>query len=65
MSKKAGEADLNIAGRFADIVAKQDLFESNDDNFMLIYGSLSSQQYPTYLSRFNPMQECPILLSTC
>lgn len=53
MSKKTGEADLNVAGRFASIVSGQSLFESNDDNFMLVYGSLSSQQYPLYLSRFN------------
>ena len=53
MSKKTAESDLNVAGRFASIVSGQDLFTSNSDNFMLVYGALSSQHFPLYLSRFN------------
>lgn len=53
LSKKEQEADLNIKQRFSAIVNQQDLFESNEDNFQLVYGTLSSQLYPLYLSRFN------------
>lgn len=53
LSKKEQEADLNVKQRFSTIVERQDLFESNADNFQLIYGTLSSQLYPLYLSRFN------------
>lgn len=54
LSKKEQDAELNVRQRFSSIVAKQELFESNDDNFQFIYGTLSSQLYPLYLSRFNP-----------
>lgn len=54
MSKKTAEADLNVVGRFSSIFSTQDLIASNDDNFQLVYGSLSSQHFSTYLSRFNP-----------
>lgn len=53
LSKKEKEAGLNVKQRFAAIVSQQILFESNADNFQLVYGTLSSQQYPLYLSRFN------------
>ena len=53
LSKKEKEAELNVKQRFTAIVSQQVLFESNADNFQLVYGTLSSQLYPLYLSRFN------------
>ncbi len=53
LSKKEQDAELNVRQRFSSVVAKQELFESNDDNFQFVYGTLSSQLYPLYLSRFN------------
>lgn len=53
LSKEEQEAGLNVKQRFAAIASQQVLFESNADNFQLVYGTLSSQLYPLYLSRFN------------
>ncbi len=53
LSKKEQDTELNVRQRFSSVVAKQELFESNDDNFQFVYGTLSSQLYPLYLSRFN------------
>lgn len=54
LSKKESDADLNVKQRFSTAVSQRALFKSNDDNFQLVYGTLSSQLYPLYLSRFNP-----------
>lgn len=53
LSKKTNEADLKVVERFASIVANQALYSENDDNFQLVYGKLSSQLFPLYLSKFN------------
>lgn len=53
LSKKTNEADLRVAERFASIVANHALYADNDDNFQLVYGKLSSQLFPLYLSKFN------------
>ena len=49
LSKEEQEAGLNVKQRFAAIASQQVLFESNADNFQLVYGTLSSQLYPLYL----------------
>lgn len=46
--KKTGDADLNVTGRFKDIVNNRPLFESNADNFALVYSDQAGQEYPFY-----------------
>lgn len=46
--KKTGDADLKVTDRFKDIVANRPLFQSNADNFQLIYSDLAGQRYPFY-----------------
>lgn len=46
--KKTGEADLRVKERFAAIVAEKPIFQSNDDNFQLVYSDLAGQRYPFY-----------------
>ena len=51
LSKKEGDADLNIKKRFADIVATRPLMASNEDNFQLVYGNESSNINPLYITK--------------
>lgn len=46
MSKKETDTDLNIKKRFQDIVSKQKMFTSNDDNFQLVYKNQSGMINP-------------------
>ena len=48
LSKKTGDADLNVKKRFADLAASSDLMESNDDNLQLVYSNTDGQLYPLY-----------------
>ncbi len=48
LSKKETDADLNIKGRFQQILANKPLFTSNADNYQLVRADLSGQQYPFY-----------------
>lgn len=51
LSKKESDTDLNIKQRFANIVANQNLMESNADNFQLVYGTESSTICPMYKTK--------------
>ncbi|MFV0591453.1 MAG: SusD/RagB family nutrient-binding outer membrane lipoprotein [Draconibacterium sp.] len=62
LSKKAGDTDLRIAARLADIVANRPLMESNNDNFGLTYSDAVGQTYP--FSKPNPFTIYPIVSST-
>ncbi|MDR1455289.1 MAG: SusD/RagB family nutrient-binding outer membrane lipoprotein [Tannerella sp.] len=59
LSRKESDADLNVKQRFARIVGERPLMTSNSDNFQLVYGTLSSQIYPTHSTknRFIPYPE--------
>ena len=49
LSKKAGDADLNVAGQFADIVGnptKYPLMTSNADNMQYVYIEATNNFYP-------------------
>lgn len=46
LSKKESETDLNIKTRFADVVSKGMLMQSNADNFQLTYEDKAGMQYP-------------------
>jgi hypothetical protein len=51
LSKKVGDATLNIKQRFADIVtnpAQYPIFGSNGDNGQLTYFNITGNQYPYY-----------------
>ncbi|MCW9706635.1 SusD/RagB family nutrient-binding outer membrane lipoprotein [Fodinibius salsisoli] len=48
LHKKTGDADLNVAARFQDIVNNRPIFESNADNFQLTYSDQDGQKYPWY-----------------
>ncbi|GAA4186303.1 SusD/RagB family nutrient-binding outer membrane lipoprotein [Sphingobacterium ginsenosidimutans] len=48
LSKKVGDADLNIKNRFQQIVANKPIFTANADNYQLIRSDKSGQQYPFY-----------------
>ncbi len=59
--KKTDDTDLNVAGRFNDIVAANKLFQSNSENFQLVYSSLQVEYYPFYNSNF---RKYPIMSTT-
>lgn len=46
LSKKESDADLKIKERFQNIVNKQILFESNEDNFQLVFKNQAGMVYP-------------------
>jgi hypothetical protein len=48
LSKKESDPDLDVKGRFADIVARQQLMLSNDDNLQITYGEEESNEYALY-----------------
>lgn len=46
LSKKEGDADLNVKSRFASIVQNGSLMSSNADNFQLVYKDQANMKYP-------------------
>jgi hypothetical protein len=48
LSKKEADPDLNVKGRFAQIVADRQLMRSNEDNVQIDYGTTESNQYPLW-----------------
>ncbi|QEC52535.1 SusD-like starch-binding protein associating with outer membrane [Anseongella ginsenosidimutans] len=46
--RKTADPDLNVVNRFADIASSRPLFESNGDNFALVYSDQANQKYPYY-----------------
>jgi hypothetical protein len=48
LSKKEADPDLNVKGRFADIVANRNLPLSIDDNLQITYGETASNEYALY-----------------
>jgi hypothetical protein len=64
LSKKESDPDLNVKGRFAKIVAEQQLMLSNDDNLQLTYGTMASNQYPMYVLGGNRNAMYPDMTTT-
>ncbi|WP_027302681.1 SusD/RagB family nutrient-binding outer membrane lipoprotein [Rudanella lutea] len=46
--KKTGEADLRVVDRFKEIVNTRPIFQSNADNFQLVYSDKAGQRYPFF-----------------
>lgn len=46
LCKKESDTDLNVKGRFAQLVSSNPLMESNEDNFQLVYSNKAGQIYP-------------------
>ncbi|HUH46488.1 MAG TPA: SusD/RagB family nutrient-binding outer membrane lipoprotein, partial [Arenibacter sp.] len=46
--KKTGDSDLQVVQRFNAIVNNRPIFESNADNFSLVYSNKDGQMYPFY-----------------
>jgi hypothetical protein len=46
LNKKTSDTDLNVIQRFQDIVNNRPIFQSNDDNFQLVYSDKEGQRYP-------------------
>lgn len=46
LSGKVDDSDLNVRQKFAQVVARGDLMESNDDNLQLVFSSKEGQMYP-------------------
>lgn len=46
--KKTEDTDLNVVNRFKEIVNTYPIFESNADNFSLVFSDQESQKYPFY-----------------
>lgn len=46
--KKTEDTDLNVINRFKEIVNTYPIFESNADNFSLVFSDQESQKYPFY-----------------
>lgn len=44
--KKTGDTDLKVIERFSDIVNNRPVFESNEDNFALVFSAAQNQRYP-------------------
>lgn len=51
LSKKVDDADLKVKDRFRDIVSKQKLFESNNDNFQIVYKNQTGMINPFHHTR--------------
>jgi hypothetical protein len=64
LSKKESDADLNIKGRFAKIVAERQLMLSSDDNVQITYGTMTSNQYPLYVLGGNRNSMYPDMTTT-
>lgn len=48
LSKKVSDTDLKIKERFNTITTSKPIFESNSDNFQLVYSDVAGQRYPWY-----------------
>lgn len=48
LSKKTSDPDLQVIQRFNNIVNNRPIFESNADNFSLVYSNKDGQMYPFY-----------------
>lgn len=48
LSKKVGDADLQVKERFVRLATTDNLMTSNDDNLQLVYSNTGDQQYPLY-----------------
>ena len=48
LSKKTGDADLQVRERFARLATAANLMTSNADNLQLVFSNTGSQQYPLY-----------------
>jgi hypothetical protein len=59
--RKTSDTDLNVVSRFNAIVTGNHLFESNSDNFQLVYSDLEVEHYPFYNSSF---RKYPIMSTT-
>jgi hypothetical protein len=59
--KKTGNADLKVTETFSNLVITNQLMESNDDNFQLVYSDVEVEHYPFYNSSF---RRYPIMSST-
>lgn len=46
--KKTDDADLNVKARIKELVNNRPLFESNADNFQVVYSNKGGQYYPLY-----------------
>ncbi len=46
--KKTADTDLRVTERFKSIVATRPIFQSNADNFQLVYSDKANQRYPFY-----------------
>lgn len=59
--KKTDDADLQVIQTFDNLVKSNQLMESNDDNFQLVYSEIEVEYYPFYNSSF---RKYPIMSST-
>ncbi len=48
LSVKESDPDLNVKSRFNTIVTTKPLFESNADNFQVVYSDVANQRYPWF-----------------
>jgi hypothetical protein len=64
LSKKESDADLNVKGRFAKIVAERQMMLSSDDNLQITYGTQVSNQYPMYVPGGNRSSMYPDMTVT-
>lgn len=48
LHRKTSDGDLKVKERFNTIVTTKPIFESNTDNFQLVYADLAGQRYPFY-----------------
>lgn len=48
LHKKTADVDLQVVQRFNTIVNNRPIFESNSDNFSLVYSNKDGQMYPFY-----------------
>lgn len=53
LSKKVEDPDLKVKQRFQEIVAQKPIFQSNADNFQIVFSNKSGQKYPWYKEKNN------------
>lgn len=63
LSKKENDTDLDVKSKFADVVARNNLMTSNDDNLQLVFSEKDGQLYPFNHSQ-NKYTQYPIVSNT-
>lgn len=63
LSKREDDPDLKVKAKFAEVVGRNDLMESNKDNLQIVFSDKEGQLYPFHSSQ-NKYTSYPIMSAT-